>query len=151
VKDYGLDALFIWPGGEIWFSTTTGFSDAQLGEISAGDLLSDAGYIVYRNADLTAALMPLGDPPTDFGLDAVVVISDYDATEGGAKIDASFDKANNGVVVSWKGPGRVFQVERAAEVFGPWLAITPIIADLSYEDFDGVTSSERGFYRVRQW
>src|SRR5207249_12000805 len=25
--DYGLDAIYVWPGGEIWFSTEEGFND----------------------------------------------------------------------------------------------------------------------------
>ena len=59
LEDFGLDALYIWPNGEIWFSTTSDFNDGQLGPITSGDLLSDAGYIVYRNADLVRALQPL--------------------------------------------------------------------------------------------
>jgi hypothetical protein len=29
--DYGLDAIHVWPGGEIWFSLEEGFQDDQLG------------------------------------------------------------------------------------------------------------------------
>ena len=50
--DYGLDALYSWPSGEIWFSTETGFMDQQFGAITSGDLLSDDGYIVFRNLEL---------------------------------------------------------------------------------------------------
>src|SRR5207244_2853539 len=39
-NDYGLDALYVWPNGEIWFSTEDDFQDQTLGTISAGDLLS---------------------------------------------------------------------------------------------------------------
>lgn len=151
VKDYGLDAFYIWPNGEIWFSTATNFNDTQLGPISGGDLLSDAGYIVYRNADLTAALLPLGDPPTDFGLDAVVVVSDFTGVDGDATIMAKLDRPTGVVTLSWKGAGREFQVERASEVAGPWEPVSPVIADLSYEDPQSITASGRAFYRVRQW
>jgi hypothetical protein len=150
-KDYGLDAFYIWPSGEIWFSTATNFTDTQLGAISEGDLLSDAGYIVYHNADLTAALQPVDNPPTDFGLDAVFVISDFDAIEGGATLQAVANSADDSVVISWKSGGRVFQVERARDVAGPWEAVTPIIPDLSFEDLDNVSAHPGGFYRVRQW
>jgi hypothetical protein len=151
VKDYGLDAFYIWPNGEIWFSTATNFNDAQLGPISGGDLLSDAGYIVYRNADLTAALLPLGDPPTDFGLDAMVVVSDFTGVDGDATIMAAIDRTTGLVTLSWKGAGREFQVERATEVAGPWEPASPVIADLSYKDPQSITASSRAFYRVRQW
>src|SRR6266496_1801937 len=53
--DYGLDALYVWPSGEIWFSTEEGFNDNQFGPIRAGDLLSDQGFIVFRNLELTSA------------------------------------------------------------------------------------------------
>src|SRR5207247_4068089 len=56
--DYGLDALYVWPGGEMWFSTEDDFVDLQLGPISAGDLLSDQGYIVLTQAELLAAFAP---------------------------------------------------------------------------------------------
>jgi hypothetical protein len=151
VQDYGLDAFYIWPNGEIWFSTATNFNDTQLGPISGGDLLSDAGYIVYRNADLTAALLPLGDPPTDFGLDTVVVVSDFTGVDGDAAIKATVDRTTGLLTLSWKGAGREFQVERATEVTGPWEPVSPIIADLSYEDPQSITASGRAFYRVRQW
>jgi hypothetical protein len=36
-NDYGLDALYIWPSGEIWFSTEDAFDDAVLGSIPSGD------------------------------------------------------------------------------------------------------------------
>jgi hypothetical protein len=147
-QDYGLDAMYFWPGGEIWFSTATGFTDTQLGEISDGDLLSDAGYVVYRNADLTAALQPLGDPPTDFGLDVVYVVSDFDATADRVTMDVRFDRTNNSATFSWKGNGRVSQIFRAPEVIGPWEAWTPIFLGATFSHpVDGAHS----FYRLRQW
>jgi hypothetical protein len=150
-KDYGLDALYIWPSGEIWFSTSEGFNDTQLGAISDGDLLSDAGYIIYRNADLTAALQPAGTPPTDFGLDAVAVITDFTATDGGTKIQVAWDKNGDTVTLSWKSQGKVFRVERARDIAGPWEAISPIIPELSFQDADPVSAQSQGYYRVRQW
>jgi len=150
-KDYGLDALYIWPTGEIWFSTATDFSDTQLGPITAGDLLSDAGYIVYHNADLTAALMPLGDPPTDFGLDALVVISDFVADGSKTTLKASLATDNDTVILNWQGQGRVFRLERARDITGPWEAITPIVPAVSFEDTDHISQQQRAFYRVQQW
>jgi hypothetical protein len=62
LKDYGLGALYIWPSGEIWFSVEEGFEDENLGTIQPGDLLSDGGYIVYRNLQLVQAIRPRGGP-----------------------------------------------------------------------------------------
>ena len=147
-QDYGLDALYIWPNGETWFSIATDFADTQLGPITHGDLLSDAGYIVYRNGDLTAALQPVGDPPTNFGLDALFIVSDFAATTDDVSLGVRLDRANNTVVLSWKGTGRVFQLYRAGDVDGPWSVLTPIIADSQY--FEPLTF-DRSFYRLRQW
>ena len=74
-SDFGLDALYIWENGDIWFSTEMEFEDALLGTISAGDLLSAQGRIVFRNADLVSAFAA---PPngSGFGLSDVFVISD---------------------------------------------------------------------------
>jgi hypothetical protein len=74
-RDYGLDALYLWPGGEIWFSVEEGFMDEQLGMILPGDLLSDQGRVVMRNLELLAAFAPIEDL-ADFGLDAVFVVTE---------------------------------------------------------------------------
>lgn len=71
-KDFGLDAVFVWPHGEVWFSVEESFTDAQLGHVGEGDLLSDRGRIVMRNLDLVRAFGPLEDL-ADFGLDALHV------------------------------------------------------------------------------
>ncbi|HUS36202.1 MAG TPA: hypothetical protein VM680_12695 [Verrucomicrobiae bacterium] len=147
-QDYGLDAIYIWPNGEIWFSTASEFTDNELGAISDGDLLSDAGYIVYRNADLTAALQPLGEPPTNFGLDALFVISDFAATTEDVSLAVGIDRASNAALLSWKGTGRVFQLYRAADVTGPWEVWTPIMAESQLLE---PLASARSFYRLRQW
>jgi len=69
---FGLDALFVWPHGEVWFSTERDFVDRRLGPVGHGDLLSDRGRIVMRNRDLLRAFGPLEDL-ADFGLDALDV------------------------------------------------------------------------------
>lgn len=71
--DYGLDAIVLRPNGEVWFSTETGFQDAQLGPISDGDLLSTTGRVVVRNLDMLSAFGPLEDA-ANFGLDAAMLI-----------------------------------------------------------------------------
>jgi len=70
VSDFGLDALYVLPGGEVWFSTETDFEDRLLGVVRHGDLLSDRGWIVARNKQLMAPFGPL-EELVDFGLDAL--------------------------------------------------------------------------------
>ena len=74
----GLDALYVWPSGEIWFSTEQGFNDQQLGQITSGDLLSDQGRIIFRIRELMFAFAPLEDL-ANFGLDALYLVTDVTA------------------------------------------------------------------------
>jgi hypothetical protein len=73
-RDFGLYALYILPSGEIWFSVEEGFTDNQLGEVQAGDLLSSLA-IAFSNRQLVAAFAP-SDPAQDYGLDALFVVTD---------------------------------------------------------------------------
>jgi hypothetical protein len=77
-KDLGLDAAgVVNPGAnqEIWFSTRSGFHSDALGrDVGAGDLLSNGGRLIATNADLLAAFAP-SNPGTNYGLDAVHVLS----------------------------------------------------------------------------
>jgi len=75
VPDLGLDALQVTCGGEILFSIKQDVWSETLGPIHHGDLLSNRGAIVKRNADLLAAFgLPAARP--DAGLDAVQVMPD---------------------------------------------------------------------------
>ena len=147
--DYGVDALYIWPNGEIWFSVEEGFDDGQLGLILPGDLLSDQGYIVFRNLELVAAFSPLEDL-VDFGLDALFIVTDVTAPAPAPELRLSLERASGDVTVTWQGRGHVFQLERALDVTGPYLPVTPIVPDLSFME-RGVAKPARAFYRLRQW
>lgn len=72
VGGLGLDAVFVWPYGEIWFSTEDSFDDLVLGHVGHGDLLNDRGRIVMRNLDLMRFFAPM-EKLDDFGLDALHV------------------------------------------------------------------------------
>jgi hypothetical protein len=72
-RDYGLDAVIMRANREIWFSTEIGFTDANLGPISDGDLLSTAGYVVMRNLRLVEPFGPIEDV-ANFGLDAATIV-----------------------------------------------------------------------------
>jgi hypothetical protein len=70
---FGLDAVHVWPHGEIWFSIEVDFIDGRFGHIGHGDLLSDTGRVVARNLELVGQFRPIEDV-ADFGLDALDVL-----------------------------------------------------------------------------
>jgi hypothetical protein len=150
-QDYGLDALYVWPGGEIWFSMEQGFQDLQLGPILAGDLLSDQGYIVFHNLELTTAFAPVEDL-ADFGLDALYIVTDKTPPAPAPRITSIRNAAPSGdVTLQWDGLGRAFQLEKAGDVAGPFLPASPIIPDSNWIDSGDAQTNSKAFYRLRQW
>jgi len=149
--DYGLDALYVWPSGEIWFSTEEGFTDTQLGPIQPGDLLSDQGFVVFLNLELTSAFAPVEDL-SDFGLDALYIVTDAILPAPAPRIRSiKLLSPSVDISVGWDGLGRVFQVEKAMRVTGPFLPTSSIVPDLSWIDFGASQTDAEGFYRLRQW
>ena len=155
--DYGLDAFYIWPGDqEIWFSVAEGFEskNPDVGTVMPGDLLSDFGTVIYRNLDLLAVFSPLEDL-ADFGLDALYVVTDSTPLPPSrpALQFTAFTPAQPAGTLSleWQGAGRVFQLEKANTVLGPYQPLSPIIPDLSFDDAGALNSQPQGYYRVRQW
>ena len=150
-QDYGLDALYVWPSGEIWFSTEQGFDDQQLGPILDGDLLSDQGYIVFRNLELVSAFAPLEDV-SNFGLDALYIVTDAIPPAPAPQfLSLQIVGQSGDAQLQWTGAGRVFQVEKAINITGPFSAAGPILPELNWTDFGATQTNGRGFYRLRQW
>jgi hypothetical protein len=148
-NDYGLDAFYFWPSGEIWFSTETGFQDTALGAVLAGDLLSDQGYIVFRNLELLNAFAPVEDP-MDFGLDALYIVTD--ATPPALDpLTINAGRSAGSARLTWQGSGRVFQIERADAVTGPFQPLSPILPDLFFDDLGSLTNGAQSYYRLRKW
>jgi hypothetical protein len=149
--DWGLDAVYVWPHGEIWFSIGIGFQDQMLGPIGAGDLLSDQGYVVFRNLELLGAFAPIEDL-ADFGLDALFIVTDALPPAAPPLVTKILLQPSSGNVrLEWDGQGRVFQLERAASVPGSFLPASPIQPDLSFDDLGALKNQSNAFYRVRQW
>jgi hypothetical protein len=149
--DYGLDALYIWPSGETWFSTETGFMDQQLGAITSGDLLSDEGYIVFHNLELVGAFQPLEDL-SNFGLDALFVVTDDITPAVAPQMSGVLINPSAGeLTFSWAGNGKVFQLEKAGAVTGPYIPLSPIVPELEFSEAWDVSQMSSAFYRVRQW
>lgn len=147
--DYGLDAFYVWGTGEIWFSVSTGFTSGTLGQIMAGDLLSDKGYIVFKNLELMSNFQPLEDL-ADFGLDALYIVTDLTITTQPPRI--TFSKLENGILtIKWQGQGRIYRIEKAPDITGPF---EPVITTTS-KQFDEIinfaTAPQKMFYRIRQW
>lgn len=149
-KDYGLDALYLWNSGEIWFSVEESFDDSVFGPIHPGDLLSDQGYVVFRNLELLSAFAPLLDQ-SDFGLDALFIVTDAIPAAAASRLALQVRPATRTAGLTWQGEGRVFQVERAATVNGPFQAFSPIIPDLFFDDVGALTNRAQSYYRLRQW
>ena len=148
-RDFGLDALQILPGGEIWFSVEEGFTDNRLGTVSAGDLLSSSGHRVFSNGQLVAAFAP-ADPALDYGLDALFVVTDTRPPAPPPRI-VKLRRSVGSVGVDWDGDGDVFQLEHAPGISGPWSPCSPILPDLTFDDAGDLPAGVSGFYRLRQW
>jgi hypothetical protein len=152
LKECGLQAVFVWPGGEVWFSLEEGFQDDLLGDLRPGDLLSDRGELLYRNRELLREFQPL-EELVDFGLDALYVVSDALAP---AQATVSWtasrpDPATGDLPLQWKASGRLYQLEKATNVLGPWPSLSPIMPDSQFTDTNALTLSPQAFYRLRQW
>jgi hypothetical protein len=147
---YGLDAFHVWPSGEVWFSTEEGFNDSVLGPIADGDLLSDQGYIVARNAEMVAKFQPFG-AITNYGLASLFIVTDLLPAATGAPmmLHGTFDESGN-PLLRWDAPGRCCQVESANTPLGPFLPASPILTSRSWSG-TRTNVEESVFYRVRQW
>jgi hypothetical protein len=130
--DIGLDAVYLRPGGEIWFSTKSSFPVEKYGNIGPGDLLSSFGKVVARNYELLDAFMPVGNT-ADFGLDALEILwpnLEADLNEDGVVdltdyaifmqtwISSSTDNNNNdeGTIID----GNLIDMPDMADFFEDW-------------------------------
>ena len=151
-SDGGLNGIYVWPSGEIWFSTQNGFYDSTSNYYAPGDLLSDQGYVVYRNSELLAAFQP-GAGVADFGLDALFVVTDV-ASAGPATQLGPLQLTNQppaSLMVQRSGGSRTFQLERASNAAGPYVPVSPITTDTLFLDAGVLTNQPQAFYRLHQW
>jgi hypothetical protein len=155
--DYGLSAVFLWPSPstEVWFSTTQGFADSGSNYYAAGDLLSDQGYVVYRNAELLSAFAPAAGQ-TNLGLDALYVITDVPALgKGLGPANLARPQPTNqppaSLAFEWTAAGHVFQLERATNPAGPYLPASRIDTAGPFLDPGVLTNQAQSFYRLHQW
>lgn len=151
-KDLGLDAIFVWPSGEIWFSVETGFYGQHFESYLAGDLLSDQGYVVYRNLDLVGPFQPLEDL-ADFGLDALTIISDAVSVPAVPPRcrSVSLDQSKGQLRLEWDAPGRVAQLEMATNVTGPYLPVGAIDTVGCFTNTTIPATNPAAYLRLKQW
>jgi hypothetical protein len=152
-QDYGLDAVHVWPSGEVWFSVETGFYGQHFDSYGPGDLLSDQGYVVYTSQQLLSAFQPL-ETLADFGLDALFIVSDADlpaTTNQTASATLRLHISANSLSFDWTSSGRAFQIERAVSLIGPWLPLSPVLTEGPVVDDGALANASQTFYRLRQW
>lgn len=147
-RDLGLDAIHVWPSGEVWFSTEEGFQDKQWGPVMDGDLLSTAGYVVFRNLEFVGRFSPLEDL-ANFGLDGLFVVTDL-ATPLPAPV-LTLTSTDSGWRVAWEGKGRVSQVESAVQVQEPFTPASEILPGTYWDVAPSPGGTPAAFFGLRQW
>ncbi|MFN0129811.1 MAG: hypothetical protein ACKV19_24360 [Verrucomicrobiales bacterium] len=151
LDELGLDAIYLWPSGEAWFSTEQGFQDRTLGPVRGGDLLSERGYVVWQNLDLVAPFSPLEDL-ADFGLDALEIITDALPVASAPTItDFTVNRESGTVWLQWMGEGRFFQVLGAPSANAAFQPISPIQTETWIEHQAWWPTHPSYFFKVRQW
>ncbi len=147
--DYGLDAFYVWPSGEVWFSTEESFTSKTLGLIMDGDLLSDQGYLVFPTLELVGMFLPQ-DKLVNYGLRSLFVVSDARPALPAPTLAAQLDGVG-GLRLSWTAKGRCFQVDMAPGVSGPFQAASPILTANHWTGPLALDPQSPVFYRLRQW
>ena len=102
-----------------------------------------------REVRLVAAFAP-ADPSTDYGLDALFIVTDTQPAQPPARI-VKLTPSTSSMHLEWDGEGAVFQVENARDLTGPWSPISPILPDLIFDAPLDLAPAATGFYRLRQW
>ena len=153
--DYGLSTVFLWPNGEIWFSTAQEFAGPGTDAYAAGDLLSNQGYVVYHNSELVSAFAPAAGG-ANLGLDALYVITDVPSLGTGlGPANLALPQPTNqppaSLAFDWSAAGHVFQLEKATNPAGPYLPASRIDTDGPFLDPGVLTNQAQAFYRLHQW
>jgi hypothetical protein len=85
------------------------------------------------------------------GLDALYVVTDAISPAQAPRLEIQVNAAKTNTVLVWQAQGRVFQVERAVDVTGPFQPLSSIVPDLSFGDPETLTNRAHSYYRLHQW
>jgi hypothetical protein len=105
---------------------------------------------VFRNLELLNAFAPT-NAPSDIGLDALYVVTDATPPAQAPNLAIHVNTSTGSAGLAWQGQGRVFEVERAADVKGPFQPLSSILPDVSFDDPGTLTNRAQSYYRLRQW
>jgi hypothetical protein len=133
-------------------STRDGFYNTNGILFGPGDLLSDQGYLVYSNAELLSGFATL-ESPADLGLDALFVVSDVASASLATflSIPGVTNEPPASLVLQRNKGDRVFQLEAATKLTGPFLPIGPITTDALFTYPGALTNQMQRFYRLHEW
>jgi len=84
-------------------------------------------------------------------LDALYVITDATLPAPHPLLNIQAANSTSSAGLTWQGQGRVFQVERADDVTGPYSPLGPFLPDLSFDDPGARPNRAQSYYRLRQW
>jgi hypothetical protein len=89
----------------------------------------------------------------DFGLDALFIVTDVAPAGPAAKLGLPqlTDQPPASLTVQRSGGNRAFQLERATNVVGPYVPVSPITTDTLFLDAGALTNQPWAFYRLHQW
>lgn len=149
-QDYGLDSIYRWESGEIWFSVETAFDDQELGRVGDGDLLSDRGYVVFRNRELMAPFGPLEDL-ADFGLQSAVPLATSTPPTKPPTLNLRLGGGPPAsVTIEASGLGRAFRLRSAPAPTGPFEPLgLPGLEHTWTFSLPAVPTAT--FYQVEEW
>jgi len=101
---------------------------------------------------LLSAYAPTGNV-TDAGLDALFVVSDLtpESTATSLTVPQLTNQPPASIALHRSKGGRVFQLEAASNLSGPFLPIMPLTTDRLFIDAGAVTNGTQRFYRLHQW
>ena len=134
----GIDAFYIWPSGEVWFSLRSSWTAHTA-------IYSSDGYAVFTDEFVFKNFKPAVNP----GLDAFLVITDLApvlSTPPALKIVIS----PTALLLNWPETGGAYQLESSATVNGQFQVASPVIPNPSLIAIPDSNTRSR-FYRIRQW
>lgn len=136
----GIDAFYIWPSGEVWFSLRSSWTAHTA-------IYSSDGYAVFTDTFVFESFKAGADP----GLDAFLVITDLATpTVAPPIMEPANNPATGDLTLRWRGAGAAYLVESALQISGPFQSVSPVTANQTFV-LSITNAGASQFFRVRQW